>query len=494
LNVSTVGHSDYSSASPRWYVLTRPIIGTKQLDRLNTVRFADHTELVTMSKLFGTDGVRGVANETITVELATQLAQAGAIVLGHEDSEVTRPKAVVARDPRISSEFITAAVSAGLASSGVDVYDAGVLPTPAAAFLVDDIHADFGVMISASHNPAPDNGIKFLARGGEKLSDAQEDRITAQMEQQPLRPTGAAVGRVRRFSDAEDRYVLHLLKSLPNRLDGLKIVIDAAHGAGAAVAPQVFADAGADVEVIGADPDGLNINDNYGSTHMENLQAAVLEHGADLGVALDGDADRFLAVDHKGSIIDGDQIMAIMALALKDQGELKDDTLVVTVMSNLGLKLAMKEHGINVVETKVGDRYVLEAMHEHGYSIGGEQSGHIIFSKWATTGDGILTGLQLAARLNATKKRLTELAQVMTRLPQVLINVKDVDKSGVNANGVVSEAVISVEAQLGATGRVLLRPSGTEPVVRVMVEAADKATAEQQAKHLATVVSENLAL
>jgi len=447
-----------------------------------------------MSQLFGTDGVRGIANEKITVELALELAQAGAVVLGFENSNGARPKAVVARDPRISSEFIAAAVSAGLASSGVDVYDAGVLPTPAAAYLVDDINADFGVMISASHNPAPDNGIKFLARGGDKLTDAQEARIEAQLGQPPLRPIGAEVGRVRRFSDAEDRYVIHLLKSLPNRLDGMKVVIDAAHGAGSAVAPQVFTDAGAEVALIGADPDGLNINQNYGSTHMENLQAAVLEHGADLGVALDGDADRFLAVDHKGRIVDGDQIMAIMALALKEQGKLKDDTLVVTVMSNLGLKLAMQDHGINVVETKVGDRYVLEAMHEKAYSLGGEQSGHIIFADWATTGDGILTGLHLAARLKETTKTLAEMSTVMTRLPQVLINVKDVDRDGVSKNGVVADAVAQVETQLGETGRVLLRPSGTEPVVRVMVEAADKDTAESHAQRLADVVSENLAL
>jgi len=462
--------------------------------RYKRCRFTGHTELVAMSQLFGTDGVRGVANEKITVELATQLAQAAAVVLGHETSDSARPKAVIARDPRISSEFINAAVAAGLASSGVDVYEAGVLPTPAAAYLVDDINADFGVMISASHNPAPDNGIKFLARGGEKLTDAQEQCIAEQLAQEPQRPTGASVGRVRRFSDAEDRYVIHLLKSLPNRLDGMKIVIDAAHGAGAGVAPQVFADAGAEIAVIGADPDGLNINHNYGSTHMENLQAAVLEHGADLGVALDGDADRFLAVDHNGTVVDGDQIMAIMAVALKEQGTLKDDTLVVTVMSNLGLKLAMKEHGINVVETKVGDRYVLEAMHEHGYSLGGEQSGHIIFSEWATTGDGTLTGLHLAARMNATKKTLAELATTMTRLPQVLINVKGVDKEAVGDNGAVAQAVAQVEEQLGTTGRVLLRPSGTEPVVRVMVEAADKATAEHHAQHLADVVSEHLKL
>jgi len=447
-----------------------------------------------MSQLFGTDGVRGVANEKITVELATQLSQAAAVVLGHENSNGARPKAVVARDPRISSEFINAAVAAGIASSGVDVFDAGVLPTPAAAYLVDDINADFGVMISASHNPAPDNGIKFLARGGEKLTDAQEDRILAQLQHPPRRPIGADVGRVRRFSDAEDRYIIHLLKSLPNRLDGLKVVIDAAHGAGAGVAPQVFADAGAEVAIIGANPDGLNINHNYGSTHMENLQSAVLEHGADLGVALDGDADRFLAVDHNGTIVDGDQIMAIMALTLKEQGSLKDDTLVVTVMSNLGLKLAMQEHNINVVETKVGDRYVLEAMQNHNYSLGGEQSGHIIFSEWATTGDGTLTGLHLAARLNATKKTLAELSTAMTRLPQVLINVKNVDKDSVDANPVVAKAVAEVEEQLGETGRVLLRPSGTEPVVRVMVEAADKETAQRQAQCLADIVSENLAL
>src|SRR5699024_2265763 len=295
------------------------------------------------------------------------------------------------------------------------------------------------------------------------------------------------VGRVRRFSDAEDRYALHLLKSMPNRLDGMKIVIDAAHGAGSGVAPEVFTQAGAEVLVIGADPDGLNINQHYGSTHMENLQAAVLERGADLGVALDGDADRFLAVDHKGTIIDGDQIMAIMAVALKDQGVLKDDTLVVTVMSNLGLKLAMQQHNIHGVETKVGDRYVVEAMAAEQASLGGEQSGHIIFSQRATTGDGILTDLHLAARMRATKKELSDSAALLTRVPQVLINVKDVDKAAVDDHAVVKQEVVAVDAHLGETGRVLLRQSGTEPVVRVMVEAADKATAQQQAQYLADV-------
>ena len=286
-----------------------------------------------MSRLFGTDGVRGLANETLTVELSVQLAQAASPVLGAEAFDAgRRPVAVVARDPRISGEFIAAAVQAGLASSGVDVWDAGVLPTPAAAYLVGDLDADFGVMISASHNPAPDNGIKFLARGGEKLTDAQEDEIIRHLEGvTPRRPQGADVGRVRVFADAEDRYVLHLLQTLPHRLDGLKVVLDCAHGAAAGCSPEAFRAAGAEVVVIGASPDGLNINDGYGSTHLEKLQAAVREHGADLGIAHDGDADRCLAVDERGEVVDGDQIMGVMAVALKDRGVLRDDTLVVTL-------------------------------------------------------------------------------------------------------------------------------------------------------------------
>ncbi|WP_336704734.1 phosphoglucosamine mutase [Micrococcus terreus] len=448
-----------------------------------------------MSRLFGTDGVRGLANETLTVELALKLAQAAAVVLGHQTvPEGKRPVAVVARDPRISGEFINSAVRAGLASSGVDVLDAGVLPTPAAAFLVGDQDADFGVMISASHNPAPDNGIKFLARGGEKLTDEQEDAIQRQMELEPLRPLGAEVGRIDRFADAEDRYVVHLLKSLPHRLDGLKVVLDCAHGAAAGCSPQAFTDAGAEVVVIGADPDGLNINDGVGSTHLEPLQAAVLEHGADFGIAHDGDADRCLAVDANGTVVDGDQIMGIMALALKDAGRLRDDTLVVTVMSNLGLKLAMQREGVQLVETKVGDRYVLAGMKYGDYSLGGEQSGHVIFSDFATTGDGVLTGLQIGARMAATGKSLAELAAVMERLPQVLINVKGVDKSRAATDPELHAAVESAEQRLGETGRVLLRPSGTEPVVRVMVEAADESVARQEAEDLAALVQRELAL
>ena len=447
-----------------------------------------------MTRLFGTDGVRGQANGLLTAELALQLAQAAAVVLGHQQADGRRPTAVIARDPRISGDFIAAAVEAGLASAGVDVYDAGVLPTPAAAFLVADLDADFGVMISASHNPAPDNGIKFLARGGKKLDDALEDAIEAALNAPRHRPVGPDVGRIQRFADAEDRYVVHLLQSLPHRLEGLKIVLDCANGAASGCSPQVFSDAGAEIVVIGADPDGNNINDGCGSTHLEMLQAAVLEHGAHLGIAHDGDADRCLAVDHEGTVVDGDQIMAIMAVALNSAGRLKDNTLVATVMSNLGLKLALRDAGISLRETAVGDRYVLEGMRDGGFSLGGEQSGHVIFADYATTGDGVLTGLQLAAQVALTGRSLKELSTIMTKLPQVLINVKGVDKSSVNSDAEVQRAVREAQEMLGETGRVLLRPSGTEPVVRVMVEAADMATAERTAATLAGVVQNQLAL
>lgn len=448
-----------------------------------------------MARLFGTDGVRGLANRDLTVEIALQLAQAAAIVLGEDSrSKGLKPKAVIGRDPRISGEFLAAAIAAGLSSSGVDVFDAGVLPTPATAFLTADLDADFGVMISASHNPAPDNGIKIFARGGHKLPDHIEDKIEAAMQGDKLAPIGVEVGHVSRFADAEDRYVLHLLRSIPNRLDGLKVVVDCAHGAAAAVSPQVFADAGAKVTVIGADPDGLNINLGYGSTHLTALQAAVLEHGADFGIAHDGDADRCLAVDAEGNIIDGDQIMAVLALSFKERGQLARNTLVATVMSNLGLKIAMREHGIEMLETKVGDRYVLEQIREGGYTLGGEQSGHVIFSQYATTGDGILTGLKLGAEMKRTGKSLAELASVMKVYPQVLVNVPGVDKSRVDTDVEVQAAVREAEADLHGTGRVLLRASGTEPLVRVMVEAADSGTAQSWADRIARVVEKRLAL
>ncbi|WP_394939425.1 phosphoglucosamine mutase [Psychromicrobium sp. YIM B11713] len=448
-----------------------------------------------MSRLFGTDGVRGLANGLLTAELALSLAQAAAVVLGHDQmAEGKRPRAVIARDPRASGEFIGAAVEAGLASAGVDVYDAGVLPTPAAAYLIASLDADFGVMISASHNPAADNGIKFFARGGQKLADEVEDAIEAELKKEPHRPTGVGVGRIQRFSDAEDRYILHLLTTLPHRLDGLTVVLDCAHGAASGCSPQVFKDAGANVIVIGAEPDGLNINDGVGSTHLGPLQEAVVAHGADLGIAHDGDADRCLAVDHEGNVIDGDQIMAILALALKADGKLRDNVLVATVMSNLGLKLALREAGISIRETAVGDRYVLEAMREGDFNLGGEQSGHVIFSDYATTGDGVLTGLQLAAQVARTGRSLQQLATAMTKLPQLMINVKGVDKQRAQSDEGVREAVRRAEQELGETGRVLLRPSGTEALVRVMVEAADMDTATRICQELASVVKERLTL
>lgn len=438
-----------------------------------------------------------MANGLLTADLALRLSQAAAAVLGRRRSAGgRRPVAVLARDPRVSGEYLSAAVEAGLASSGIDVYDAGVLPTPAAAFLVADFDADFGVMISASHNPAADNGIKFLGPGGHKLDDRIEDEIEAQMAQSPLLPTGADVGRVRRFSDAEDRYIVHLLKSLGGvRLEGLKIVLDCAHGAASGCSPEAFAAAGAQVVVIGADPDGLNINEHHGTTHPQRLQQAVVAEGADLGIAHDGDADRCLAVDHTGAVVDGDQIMGVLALALKEAGSLRDDTLVVTVMSNLGLKLGMAAAGIELVETAVGDRYVLEAMRAGGYSLGGEQSGHLILADYATTGDGLLTGLQLAARVAGTGKSLDVLAdEAMIRLPQVLINVKDVDRAKVKTHKAVQAAVAAAELRLGDSGRVLLRPSGTEPVVRVMVEATTSDLAHSESQALAEVVRAELAL
>ncbi|MBI0300218.1 phosphoglucosamine mutase [Streptomyces sp. PRKS01-29] len=451
-----------------------------------------------MGRLFGTDGVRGVANADLTAEMALGLSVAAAHVLAEAGTfEGHRPVAVVGRDPRASGEFLEAAVVAGLASAGVDVLRVGVLPTPAVAHLTGALDADLGVMLSASHNPMPDNGIKFFARGGHKLADELEDRIEttyrAHASGEPWdRPTGAGVGRVRDYDEGFDAYVAHLVGVLPNRLDGLKVVIDGAHGAAARVSPEAFARAGAEVVTIGTDPDGLNINDGYGSTHLARLQAAVVEHRADIGVAHDGDADRCLAVDATGREVDGDQILAVLALALREAGELRKDTVVGTVMSNLGFKLAMKREGVELVQTAVGDRYVLEEMKTRGYALGGEQSGHVIVLDHATTGDGTLTGLLLAARVAATGRTLADLAGVMERLPQVLVNVPDVDKSRVASSADLAAAVAEAERELGETGRVLLRPSGTEPLVRVMVEAADIEQARSVAGRLADAVKSAL--
>ncbi|MFD3520950.1 phosphoglucosamine mutase [Streptomyces sp. NPDC058653] len=454
-----------------------------------------------MGRLFGTDGVRGIANADLTAELTLGLSVAAAHVLAEAGTfEGHRATAVVGRDPRASGEFLEAAVVAGLASAGVDVLRVGVLPTPAVAYLTGALGADLGVMLSASHNAMPDNGIKFFARGGHKLADELEDRIESAYLENTVhrtgapweRPTGAGVGRVRTYDEGFDQYVAHLIGVLPNRLDGLRIVLDEAHGAASRVSPEAFARAGAEIVTIGAEPDGLNINDGCGSTHLDLLKAAVVEHGADLGIAHDGDADRCLAVDAAGEEVDGDQILAVLALAMREAGTLRENAVVGTVMSNLGFKLAMEREGITLVQTAVGDRYVLESMKEHGYALGGEQSGHVIVLDHATTGDGTLTGLMLAARVASTGRSLADLAGVMRRLPQVLVNVPDVDKSRVTTSAELATAVSEAEAQLGSTGRVLLRPSGTEPLVRVMVEAADIEQARAVAGRLADVVKSAL--
>ncbi|MEW2497855.1 phosphoglucosamine mutase [Streptomyces nodosus] len=451
-----------------------------------------------MGRLFGTDGVRGVANADLTAEMALGLSVAAAHVLAEAGTfEGHRPTAVVGRDPRASGEFLEAAMVAGLASAGVNVLRVGVVPTPAVAHLTGALGADLGVMLSASHNAMPDNGIKFFARGGHKLADELEDKIEAVYAEHRTgapwdRPTGAGVGRVTSYDEGFERYVDHLLEVLPNRLDGLKVVLDEAHGAASRVSPEAFTRAGAEIITIGAEPDGLNINDGCGSTHLDQLKAAVVEHGADLGIAHDGDADRCLAVDHMGEEVDGDQILAVLALAMRERSVLRSDTVVATVMSNLGFKLAMEREGIALVQTGVGDRYVLEEMKDKGYALGGEQSGHVIILDHATTGDGTLTGLLLAARVAQTGRTLRDLASVMERLPQVLVNVPDVDRSKVATSAELAAAVTEAEDELGSAGRVLLRPSGTEPLVRVMVEAADIDQAQAVAGRLADVVKSAL--
>jgi phosphoglucosamine mutase len=439
-----------------------------------------------MARLFGTDGVRGLANGSLTAELALDLSVSAAHVLadlgtfaGH------RPVAVVGRDTRISGQFLEAAVVAGLASAGVDVLLLGELPTPGVAWLTGELGADLGVMLSASHNAMPDNGIKFLARGGVKLDDAIEVVIEKRLREPWERPVGGKVGRVRTHRTAVADYAGHLVATIQHPLAGLKVVLDCAHGAAWEVGPQALRDAGAEVVAICAEPDGLN---------LEVLQAAVLEHRADAGFALDGDADRCLAVDASGEVVDGDQILAILALAMREAGELKSDTVVATVMSNLGFVQAMKAAGVGVRQTKVGDRYVLEAMKLSGFSLGGEQSGHVIMSRHATTGDGLLTALHVLDRMAGTGASLAELASVVTRLPQVLVNVSNVDKSRADEDFVLAAAVAEAEAELGDSGRVLLRPSGTEPLVRVMVEAATAHQAREIADRLAAVVDQQLAL
>jgi phosphoglucosamine mutase len=466
-----------------------------------------------MGRLFGTDGVRGVAGHDLTARLAMDLAAAAAQTLGDVGAFAAaratsrRPFAVLGRDPRASGEYLEAAVVAGLTGAGVDVLRLGVIPTPAVAYLTGELGAEFGVMLSASHNPAPDNGIKFFSTGGLKLPDDVENDIEDRLKRQDTvaGPPAAGFGRVRDATVEPERYLDHLIGSLrqeggepswPERhptaqgrpLAGLRVVVDCAHGAAYTLAPEALRRAGAEVIAIGAEPDGLNINQGCGSTSLDALSAAVVAHNADAGIAHDGDADRCLAVDAAGRPIDGDQILAILARGFQEAGRLKGGTVVTTVMSNLGFRLAMSDAGIEVVETAVGDRYVLEAMRAGNYVLGGEQSGHIILLDHATTGDGILTGLHLLATVARSGKPLAELATVMTRYPQVLINVQGVDKSRVGSAPELAAAVAAAETELGTLGRVLVRPSGTEPAVRVMVEAADAVEAERVAGQLAESV------
>jgi len=476
-----------------------------------------------VARFFGTDGVRGLANVDLTPQKALLLATSAAFVLSREaeqgflaskvnapnDSVAPagptdshpfasypsspgagpRPFAVVGRDPRASGEMLEAAVAAGLASAGCDVLLLGVLPTPAVAYLTGELGATLGVVISASHNAMPDNGIKIFAAGGLKLDDEAEDAIEAGMNADWTLPIGAGIGRIQLAVDADRRYLDHLLLATPHPLNGLKVVVDCAHGAASELAPEAYRRAGADVVVIAGEPDGLNINDGVGSTYLANLRAAVVEHGADLGIAHDGDADRCLAVAADGSDVDGDAILAILSTALNSRGELAESTVVTTVMANIGFHRAMAKAGITVRTTAVGDRYVLEEMRAGEFSLGGEQSGHVILAEHATTGDGLMTALYLMAQMATTKQPLAELAAMVTKFPQVLINVPVDDKAAVAASTAVAASVEEAAAELGDSGRVLLRPSGTENVVRVMVEAQTADQARAVAERVAAVVA-----
>ncbi|MDR2564662.1 MAG: phosphoglucosamine mutase [Bifidobacteriaceae bacterium] len=465
-----------------------------------------------MARLFGTDGVRGLVGRDITAELALRLAAAVAReleaeqglgygsksappVLDHRlEDTPQRLSAVIGVDSRVSGDMLAAASAAGLVSAGVDCVLVGVIPTPGLAYLTRSMGFDVGVMISASHNPYQDNGIKFFASSGNKLPDAVEDAIEARLAEEWEPAIGDSVGTIRTDLSAIERYVDFLVASAPVRLDGMRVVLDCANGAAHRVAPEAFQRLGAEVMPLAIQPSGTNINAGVGSTHPELLQRAVVGLEAHAGFAFDGDADRCLAVDAAGELVDGDKIMGILALALKERGELASNTLVATVMSNLGLFKAMAAHGIDVKVTGVGDRYVLEEMLAGGYVLGGEQSGHVIMTRHATTGDGSLTALQLACRVRAAESSLGELASVVESFPQVLVNVREVDKGRVETDPGVAAAVREAEAELGDSGRVLLRASGTEPLVRVMVEASTSARAEAVADRLATVVARQLGL
>lgn len=446
-----------------------------------------------MGRLFGTDGVRGLANKELTPELALELGRAAAKQVRKDAPKGRKLRAIVARDTRISGDFLDHAISAGLASEGVDVNRIGVVTTPCVAYLTATSDVDLGVMISASHNPMPDNGIKFFAHGGYKLPDAIEDQIEQLLGDETDRPVGDGVGEIEEEREsAEKLYIKHLVRAAGD-LSGLRVAVDCANGAASHLGPEALQEAGIDTVVINASPDGRNINDNCGSTHPEQLQNQVVAAGCDFGVAFDGDADRCLAVDSQGNLVDGDKIMGMLAASFKEKGELAGNTLVITIMSNLGLILAMKEKGINTVQTAVGDRYVLEKMREQGFVLGGEQSGHVINANHATTGDGILTALCIARAVKDAGQPLEKICEFVKRLPQTLINVRDVDKNRTDDPG-LREEIAKAEEELGDTGRVVLRASGTEPVVRVMVEAATQEQADAVCERLAGEVKERLSL
>ena len=440
-----------------------------------------------MGRLFGTDGVRGSANKDLTPELVFSLGKSASLVIAKSHGK-GKAKAVVGRDPRASGEMLEAALIAGLATVGVDVLKVGVLPTPAIAYLTKYYGADLGVVLSASHNVFSDNGVKFFSKDGKKLPDDVEDEIEKNLETVVPHPTGSEVGRVKEMADAYEAYLAHLLETVnTGALKGLKIAVDCANGAASEVAPDLYSRAGAQVIAIHNAPNGININDNCGSTHLESLIETVKKNSCDLGIAHDGDADRCLAIDNEGNVIDGDHILALLAHDFKLNGNLSSDTVVSTVMANLGFKIAMKSASINVIETAVGDRYVLEAMEEKNYVLGGEQSGHIIMRNYSTTGDGLLTALHLMNAVSSTKKSLKELAGIVNKFPQILINVADVDKAKIDNSELVA-AVKKAENDLGEKGRVLLRSSGTEPLIRVMVEAETMKQAQDIAQSLAGIV------
>ncbi|MEX2552512.1 MAG: phosphoglucosamine mutase [Actinomycetota bacterium] len=441
-------------------------------------------------KLFGTDGVRGLVGVDLTADLALSLGRAAAFELG---AGTERPTFVVGRDTRISGQMLEAALSAGILSAGGEVEVAGVIPTPGVAFLVLEMAAAAGAVISASHNPSQDNGIKFFGPDGSKLSDEIEERIEQSVTSGPPGPNRGRLGKLRTLEDAGSRYVQHALEALEGRrLEGLKIVLDCAHGAAFLTSPEAFRRAGADVMVMNAQPNGVNINEGCGSTYPEVVAAEVLRSGADLGLALDGDADRVIAVDEAGEVVDGDCMIAALAIELKEQKRLPHDLVVSTVMANLGFRLAMASNGIELVETPVGDRYVLEAMRARGAGIGGEQSGHIILSEFSTTGDGLLTGLRLAARMVSSGQKLSALASVVEKFPQVLLNVRIAEPGRLRLSPRIESEVQNERGRLGDAGRVLVRASGTEPLVRVMVEAKEHRDATETAGRLARLIAEEL--